>query len=80
MVEAAGIEPASAWRPIDTSTCVVLAQIRVRQSRGPGEPSPYLDMNLISGYGREALGDQPSDDSRNPLEGVADESPLPSFG
>ena len=74
MVEAAGIEPASAWRPINASTCVVLAQIRDRQSRGPGEPSPYLDMDLVSGYGREALGDQPSSDSRYPLEGVTDGS------
>ncbi len=74
MVEAAGIEPASAWRPMGASTCVVLARFRVGQSRGPGEPPPYLDMGLVSGYGREALGDQPSDDSRDPLEGVTDES------
>jgi hypothetical protein len=33
-------------------------------------------MDLVSGYGREAPGDQPSDDSRDPLEGVEDESPL----
>ena len=76
MVEAAGIEPASEWRPASASTCVVLARIRVGQSRGPGEPSPYLDVDLVSGYGREALGDQSSDDSRDPLEDVTDGSPL----
>ncbi len=78
-MEAAGIEPASEWRPIDASTCVVLARIRVGQSRGPGEATPYLDVGLTSGYGREALGGQPSDDSRYPLEGVVDESPLAQF-
>jgi hypothetical protein len=76
MVEAAGIEPASEWRPISASTCVVPARIRMRQSRGRGEISSYLDMGLVSGYGREALGDQSSDDSRDPLEDVTDESPL----
>ena len=74
MVEAAGIEPASAWCPISASTCVVPARIRVGQSRDPGEAAPYLDVDLASGYGREALGGQPSDDSRGPLEGVADGS------
>jgi hypothetical protein len=31
-------------------------------------------MGLVTGCGRETARDQPSDDSRYPLEGVADES------
>ena len=74
MVEAAGIEPASAWHPVSASTCVVLARIRDRQSRGLGEPSPYPGMGLVTGCGRETARDQPSDDSRDPIEGVTDGS------
>jgi len=37
MVEAAGIEPASAWCPDAASTCVAPAQFRWGLSQEPGE-------------------------------------------
>jgi len=41
LVEAAGIEPASAWLPASASTCVVLARSRWGQSRGREKPPPW---------------------------------------
>jgi hypothetical protein len=37
-----------------------------------GEATTQTDIDLTSGCGLSALGSQPSDDTRDPLEGVAD--------
>jgi len=71
MVEAAGIEPASAWRPVDASTCVGAVRSRRGLSQRREKPRPGRRFSH-SRLGLPAVGSQPPDDARYPPGGVAD--------
>jgi len=71
MVEAAGIEPASAWRPMDASTCVGAVRSRRGLSQRREKPRPGRRFSH-SRLGLPAVGSQPPDDARTPPGGVAD--------
>ena len=71
MVEAAGIEPASAWRPVNASTCVGAVRSRRGLSRRREKPRPGRRCSRPR-HGLPAVGSQPPDDARYPPGGVAD--------